>query len=54
MRLRRMDRSVTVNVPGGPLGIEWRDDNHVLMSGPWELEHRGAFTPAAAPRAAIA
>lgn len=53
-RTRRTGRKVDVALPGGVLTIEWRDDNHVLMSGPWELEHRGAFTPAAAPRAAIA
>ncbi|MCB1384204.1 MAG: diaminopimelate epimerase [Notoacmeibacter sp.] len=46
MRLRRMDRSVTVNVPGGPLGIEWRDDNHVVMTGPAEWEFSGTFDPA--------
>lgn len=47
MRLRRMDRSVTVNVPGGPLRIEWRDDNHVVMTGPAEWEFSGTFDPAA-------
>ena len=46
MRLRRMDRSVTVNVPGGPLRIEWRDDNHVVMTGPAEWEFSGTFDPA--------
>jgi diaminopimelate epimerase len=27
-------RSATVSLPGGDLRIEWRDDGHVLMSGP--------------------
>ena len=46
IRLRRMDRVVTVHVPGGPLGIEWRDDNHVVMTGPAEWEFSGTFDPA--------
>ena len=41
-RLRRTGRSVTVTLPGGPLGIDWRErDDHVLMTGPWELEYEG-------------
>ncbi|PHP68553.1 diaminopimelate epimerase [Zhengella mangrovi] len=46
IRLRRMDRQVTVHVPGGPLGIEWRDDNHVVMTGPAEWEFSGTLDPA--------
>ena len=45
-RLRRADRNVTVTLPGGDLAIEWRDDGHVLMTGPVELEYRGRFDPA--------
>ena len=38
------ERRVTVTLPGGPLEIEWREaDDHVLMTGPFELEHRGAL-----------
>lgn len=44
-RLRRTDRRVTVNVPGGPLEIEWRDDDHVIMTGPAEWEFSGTFDP---------
>ncbi len=44
-RLRRTDRKVTINVPGGPLEIEWRDDDHVIMTGPAEWEFSGAFDP---------
>ncbi len=40
-RKKMADRSVTVSLPGGDLFIEWRDDDHVLMTGPWELEHCG-------------
>ncbi|MDH6231431.1 diaminopimelate epimerase [Mesorhizobium soli] len=45
-RTRRTDRKVTVTVPGGPLVIEWRDDDHVIMTGPAEWEFSGAFDPA--------
>ncbi len=30
----RSDRNVLVRLPGGDLEIAWRDDNHVLMTGP--------------------
>ena len=35
------DRSVTVHVPGGPLHIEWRADDHIIMTGPVEDEYTG-------------
>ncbi len=44
-RTRRTGRSVTVTVPGGPLQIEWRDDDHVMMTGPAEWEFAGKFDP---------
>jgi diaminopimelate epimerase len=46
-RLSRTGRNVTVTMPGGNLAIEWRDsDDHVLMTGPVEFEHRGRFDAA--------
>jgi diaminopimelate epimerase len=46
-RLRRTERRVTVTLPGGDLVIEWRTrDDHVLMTGPVELEFAGTFDPA--------
>ena len=46
-RLRRTARIVTVTLPGGDLRVEWRErDNHVLMTGPVELEYAGRFDPA--------
>ncbi|PSM19483.1 diaminopimelate epimerase [Nitratireductor sp. StC3] len=45
-RTRRTGRFVTVTVPGGPLAIEWRDDDHVIMTGPAEWEFSGRFDPA--------
>jgi len=44
-RTRRSDRSVTVTVPGGDLRIAWRDDDHVIMTGPAEWEFSGRFDP---------
>jgi diaminopimelate epimerase len=36
-----------VSLPGGDLIIEWRESNdHVLMTGPTELEHEGILAPA--------
>jgi diaminopimelate epimerase len=36
-------RNVTVTLPGGPLAIEWRADDRILMTGPVELEHEGVL-----------
>jgi diaminopimelate epimerase len=43
VRKRFTDRRVTVDLPGGPLAIEWTDDNHILMTGPAELEFEGVL-----------
>ena len=44
-RLDLTDRKVRVTLPGGDLFIEWREtDDHVLMTGPVMLEHRGQLT----------
>ncbi len=39
-------RRASVALPGGTLDIAWRDDGHVTMTGPVELEHRGRLDPA--------
>jgi diaminopimelate epimerase len=44
-RTKRTDRKVTVTVPGGDLLIEWRDDDHVIMTGPAEWEFSGVLDP---------
>jgi diaminopimelate epimerase len=45
VRKKVTDRYVTVTLPGGDLTIEWRErDDHVLMTGPTELEHQGTFS----------
>jgi diaminopimelate epimerase len=45
-RLRRTDRKVTVTLPGGVLLVEWREDDHVHMTGPVAYEFEGRFDPA--------
>ncbi|MHA1164377.1 MAG: diaminopimelate epimerase [Alphaproteobacteria bacterium] len=40
-------RKITVTLPGGPLQMEWREsDDHILMTGPSELEYEGTLDPA--------
>jgi diaminopimelate epimerase len=35
-------RKVVVELPGGPLTIDWRQsDDHILMTGPWSLDGDG-------------
>jgi diaminopimelate epimerase len=47
-RKKLTERAVTVTLPGGPLGIEWRADDRILMTGPVELEHEGVLEALAA------
>ncbi|MEX3011708.1 diaminopimelate epimerase [Hoeflea sp. TYP-13] len=45
-RTNRTDRNVTVHVPGGPLRIDWNEDNgRVIMTGPAEWEFSGTLDP---------
>ena len=44
VRQKRTDRKVEVEVDGGMLLIEWREaDDHVIMTGPVELEQEAAI-----------
>jgi diaminopimelate epimerase len=46
-RLKRTNRTVQITLPGGDLGIEWRErDDHVLMTGTATFEYEGRFDPA--------
>ena len=45
-RTRRTARAVTVTLPGGDLFVEWRDDDHVWLTGPAEREWSGRLDPA--------
>lgn len=40
-RRRLTARKATVSLDGGDLAIEWRDDNHIIMTGPATLEYEG-------------
>ncbi len=43
-RKKLTGRKATVHLPGGPLMIEWREeDSHILMSGPYEYEFDGTL-----------
>lgn len=45
MKRGLVDRRVTVTLPGGPLLIEWREDDEIVMSGPATEAFRGSFDP---------
>ncbi len=46
-RKKLTGRNVTVALPGGSLQMEWREsDDHILMTGPSELEYEGTLDPA--------
>ena len=45
-RIRRSARAATVTLPGGDLRVEWRDDDHVVLTGPAEREWAGTLDPA--------
>ncbi len=45
-RTRRSNRLATVTLPGGDLRIDWRNDDHVMLTGPAEFEFSGTFDPA--------
>lgn len=44
MRRKLVERRVTVTLPGGDLVIAWTPENRILMTGPAELEFRGALS----------
>ena len=48
-----VDRSVTVELPGGVLLIDWRQDDRILMSGPAEFEFEGMLGPEFLSRAPV-
>jgi diaminopimelate epimerase len=44
-RTGRTGRTVSVNAPGGRLSVEWRQDDHVVLTGPAEWEFAGRLDP---------
>ncbi len=45
-RTKRTGRNVTLQAPGGELRVEWRQDDHVVLTGAAEWEFSGHFDPA--------
>ena len=45
-RTGRTERTVHITQPGGTLLVEWRGDDHVIMTGPAEWEFSGKLDPA--------
>jgi diaminopimelate epimerase len=45
-RTGRTGRRVSIIAPGGPLQVEWREDDHVVLIGRAEWEFSGSFDPA--------
>jgi diaminopimelate epimerase len=45
VRLKKTGRKATITVPGGDLVVEWRADDHVMLTGPAELEFAGSLDP---------
>jgi diaminopimelate epimerase len=45
-RTGRTGRTVAIQAPGGLLRVEWRQDDHVVLTGPAEWEFSGRFDPA--------
>ena len=46
VRTERTGRKAVVTVPGGDLIVEWRADEHVMLTGPAEFEFSGEVDPA--------
>jgi diaminopimelate epimerase len=49
-RLGLTGRAVSVSLPGGVLQIDWRENDHILMTGPSILEFAGELEDANAAR----
>jgi diaminopimelate epimerase len=44
-RTKRTERKATVTLPGGDLIVHWRNDDHVMLTGPAEFEFFGQLDP---------
>ena len=42
-RAGRTDRTLSIELPGGRLGVRWAADNHVYLTGPTATTYRGDF-----------
>lgn len=44
-RTERTGHNVLIHMPGGDLALEWKENNHVIMTGPTEWEWSGMVDP---------
>jgi diaminopimelate epimerase len=44
-RTNRTGRRAALKAPGGDLAVEWRGDDHVILTGPAAWEFSGSFDP---------
>lgn len=44
-RTERTGRDVLIHMPGGDLVLAWKENNHVIMTGPTEWEWSGVLNP---------
>ncbi|MDD7909706.1 diaminopimelate epimerase [Pseudovibrio exalbescens] len=40
-RLKKTGRETLIHLPGGPLEIQWRDDDHIMMTGDTMIDFEG-------------
>jgi diaminopimelate epimerase len=50
----RTERSAAIDLPGGRLDITWREDGHVVMTGPVAYEFTAQLEPASPERETVA
>jgi diaminopimelate epimerase len=43
------DRKASIILDGGPLDIEWLENNHVMMTGPVAISFTGTIDPSLYP-----
>lgn len=44
-RKKLTGRDVDIHLPGGMLNIRWRDDDHMIMTGPLTYDYEGTIPP---------
>lgn len=42
-RAGKLSRKAQIQLPGGSLGVEWKSNNHVFLTGPTEVSFEGKF-----------
>jgi diaminopimelate epimerase len=44
-RMNKTERTATITLPGGSLTVDWRENGHIIMTGPAEWEFSGVLDP---------